>query len=355
MAPVEERLNSVSVIVPARNEEMVIAACVESLAAQKEVAEIVVVDDHSTDRTAEIVREMGEKYQNVRLLRARELPAGWVGKNNAVWMGECETTGGWLLFTDADAIHERDSVNRALEIAVQRKVALVSFSPGQVMETWYEKALIPYVYLRLSGHFSFDEVNDPMSAAAAANGQFLMIRRDAYEAVGGHASVSGEVLEDVALAKQAKKAGYAIWFGSGRGIVRVRMYRSFDAMWEGWRKNLFRLMGGSPGSLAQEILMAILPGAASLIAAVAVGVFAKSWPAGMCVFVAGIVAMLVLYAQELRKAQFPGGLAWYGWLGRLLYAAVLWASYRSHKTGRLEWKGRTYPASPPGASNKEQK
>jgi hypothetical protein len=315
----------------------------------------VVVDDQSTDRTAEILRELSANYRNLRWLLTKELPAGWVGKNNAVWQGAREATGSWLLFTDADAVHEKDSLARALQIAARQNSALVSFSPEQVMETWYEKALLPYVYMRLSRHFSFDEVNDPERSAAAANGQFLMIRREAYDAVGGHRTVAGEILEDVALAKKVKEAGYGIWFGSGKGIVKVRMYRAFAAMWEGWRKNLYRLVGGSPKCVAREIALALLPWVVVLAGAVGTGAVAESLLAGMAVFGAGILGLLGFSALELRKAEFPGRLAWYGWAGRPLYAAVLWASYRSHKTGRLAWKGRTYPASPPGASNKEQK
>ena len=173
------------------------------------------------------------------------MPAGWVGKNNAVWRGAAEAKNRWLLFTDADAELLPGAAARALQIAQESDAALVSFSPEQVTETWYEKSLIPFVYCRLARRFSFKDVNDPKNRAAAANGQFLMIRRDVYDAIGGHAAIAGEVLEDVALAKNAKCAGYPIWFGSGKGVVKARMYRSFAAMREGWKKNLYLLMGGS--------------------------------------------------------------------------------------------------------------
>src|SRR5690242_1204981 len=180
----------VSAVVPARNEEAMIAACVESLAVQKEIKEILVIDDQSSDGTAEIVRGLSNKYSNVRLLAATELPAGWVGKNNAVWIGARESRGDWLLFTDADAVHATDSAARALSIAAENDAALVSFSPEQVMQTWHEKAVIPYIFTRLNKRFRFTDVNDAKSAAAAANGQFILIRRDAYDATGGHASIA---------------------------------------------------------------------------------------------------------------------------------------------------------------------
>jgi glycosyltransferase involved in cell wall biosynthesis len=350
MTNLNEDQPRISAVVPARNEEAVIAVCVQSLAQQREILEILVVDDQSTDRTAEIVGDLAEQDPRIRLIHAAELPAGWVGKNHAVWLGAREARGDWLLFTDADAVHSVDSATRAMALATQHNAALVSFSPEQVLGTWYEKSLIPYVYCRLSQKFSFDAVNDPRSDAAAANGQFILIRRDAYEAVGGHASVASDVLEDVALARRVKKAGFAIWFGNGKGIVRVRMYRSFSAMWEGWKKNLYRLMGESRETVYAEIGRALLPLFAVVVAAIAVAALAGSAAATIGALAAGLLIFSAIYAVELRRGKFPGRLAYYSIPGRVLFAAVLWASYRSHVHGRLEWKGRKYPVGTPDAS-----
>jgi glycosyltransferase involved in cell wall biosynthesis len=340
----------ISAIVPARNEEAVIAACVKSLAQQKEILEILVVDDQSTDGTAEIVGELSRYDSRIRLLKASGLPAGWVGKNHAVWLGSREAQGDWLLFTDADGVHAADSAARAMDLATHHNAALVSFSPEQVMGAWYEKSLIPYVYCKLSQKFSFQEVNDPRSEAAAVNGQFILIRRDAYEAVGGHASVAGEVVEDVALARRVKSAGYPIWFTSGKGIVRVRMYRSFAAMWEGWKKNLYQLMGERRETVHGEIARAVLPVLAILLAAISVAGLTESLVASVATLAAGLLVVSVVYEGELRRADFPGRLAFYGVPGRLLFAAILWASYRSHLRGMLEWRGRKYPVGAAGAS-----
>ncbi len=340
----------VSAIVPARNEETVIAACVESLATQPEISEILVINDQSTDRTASVVRDLMQKHAQVRLLEPHGLPAGWVGKNHAVWIGAQEAQSEWLLFTDADAVHAPDSAAKALEIARKERAKLVSFSPEQVMETWYEKALIPYVYRRLAWHFSYGDVNNPANEAAAANGQFLMIRRHAYEAVGGHAAIAGVVLEDVALAKLVKRAGNRIWFRSGKGIVRVRMYRSFRAMWEGWRKNLYLLMSGTPRGMWREMMAAAGPILAILLTAAIGGILARSKFVGLAALLVGIVGICVNDAGELELNQYPTTLTRYAIPGRLLFAGVLWASYRSHKSGKLDWKGREYPVGTPGAS-----
>ena len=341
---------TVSAIVPARNEEAVIAACLQSLAVQPEIGEILAVNDQSTDATAAVVTRQTQNNPKLRLLETGALPAGWVGKNNAVWLGASQARGEWLLFTDADALHGGDSAAQALAIASRERADLVSFSPEQIMETWYEKALIPNVYCRLADKFSFEQVNDPGNSAAAANGQFLLIRKDVYQAVGGHAQVASDVLEDVALAKNVKNAGHKIWFGSGKGIVRVRMYRSFDAMWKGWKKNLYLLMGGTGRAVAIELLRALAPVLA--VFAVTVLLWAETQSAATTLVVAllAIVAICISYARRLRRNQFPPGLALYAIPGQLLFAAVLWASFRSYRQGRLEWKGREYPVGTPRAS-----
>jgi glycosyltransferase involved in cell wall biosynthesis len=332
---------SVTAIVPARNEEAVLAACITSLTSQAEIAEILVVNDQSTDGTAGVVRSLMEKIPNLRLLESGALPDGWVGKNHALWVGVQQAKCAWLLFTDADAEHERDSVSRALQMAQEQDAVLVSFSPEQITETWYEKALIPYIYLRLAKRFSYERVNDPSSLAAAANGQFLMMRRDVYDAIGGHASVAGEVLEDVALALRVKAAGHRIWFGSGMGIVRVRMYRSFQAMWQGWKKNLYRLMDGTPRAVIRE-MESNLPWIPFLLI-----VLGLKYPMLLFLGVLLLIARQTSYGLELVRNQYPFSFIFYYVPAVALYVAVLWASYRGHVNGRIQWKGREYSVGAP--------
>jgi glycosyltransferase involved in cell wall biosynthesis len=334
---------SISAIVPARDEEIVIAACIESLALQPEIAEILVVNDQSTDKTAQIVRGLIAKNPRLRLFDTQDVPAGWVGKNNAVYLGARESRCPWLLFTDADAELQPGAAARALQIAQETTAALVSFSPEQITQSWYEKALIPFVYSRLAKHFSYDAVNDPASPAAAANGQFLMIQRDAYNSIGGHASVASEVLEDVALAKGAKAAGFRLWFGSGQGMVRVRMYRSFAAMWQGWKKNLYLLVGGSPGAVFRELESTIpwIP-----IALILLGI---KIPVAPLLGVFFLLMRQMTYGLEISRNQYPFKFIIYYVPAVVLYAGVLWASYRGYVRGKVEWKGREVPVTLPGA------
>jgi glycosyltransferase involved in cell wall biosynthesis len=333
----------VTAIVPARNEEAVIATCVRGLARQAEIAEILVVDDQSGDGTAGVVRGLTAEIPQLRLLESRALPAGWLGKNNAAWTGASDAANAWLLFTDADAELLPNAVARGLQIAGEFGAALVSFSPEQVTQTWYEKALIPFVFGRLAKRFAFKDVNDPASHAAAANGQFLMIRRDVYDAIGGHGGVAGEVLEDVALARNAKAAGYRIWFGPGMDLVRARMYRSFGAMWEGWKKNLYLLVGGSRAAVFRELFSAV-PWIPFLLI-----VIGLRMPFAL---MAGVVLLLMRqagYGLELRSNQYRGSLILYYVPAVVLYAGVLWASYRAHVKGKVAWKGREISVGVPGA------
>jgi len=331
----ETALNErITAIVPARDEEATIETCVRSLARQAEITEIFVVNDGSTDRTAEIVRGLMGELRNLKLLEAPEIPAEWLGKNHAIWEGAKHASSRWLLFTDADAELLDGAATRALRTAQETGAALVSFSPEQVTRSWYEKALIPFVYYRLAKYFPYDAVRDATSDVAAANGQFLMIRSDVYDEVGGHKSVAGVVLEDGALAKRVKAARYRIWFGSGAGVVRVRMYRSFGAMWEGWKKNLYLLVGGTPGAVYQE-LFSVVPWIPFGLLLLGLKV-----PIALVAGVGLLLARHAVYASTLLRNQFRGTYILYYIPAVVLYASVLWASYRAHAQGVVEWKGR---------------
>jgi GT2 family glycosyltransferase len=327
----------VSAIVPARNEEGNITRAVESLDLQSELAEIIVINDQSTDRTGPILENLANRIPRLRILETDDLPPGWVGKNYALSLGAGEAGTEWFLFTDADAVHFPGSTAKALEIAAETGAALVSFSPEQQTDTWWERALVPFIFTQLAAKFRYREINDPLSPAAAANGQYLMIRRDAYDAVGGHSALAGEVLEDIELARRAKSAGFRIYFAPGAGIVRVRMYRTFRAMWQGWVKNLYPLMAGSPGKLARE-LFSVFPWIPFIF--FLLSPLRWFFPVAGLVFLAGRHAW---YAGVLRANHFPlTGILYYV-PAVILYCAALTASAWSYSRGSVEWKGRVYP------------
>src|SRR5271170_612614 len=340
----------ISAIIPARNEEASIARAVESVAMQFEVGEVIVVNDQSTDRTGAILAELSTRIPKLKTLCTDELPPRWTGKNYAVSVGAAAATGDWLLFTDADTFHLPGAARRALADAVDHDAVLVSYSPEQEMETLSERALIPFVYCRLAARFSFARVNDPTQPDAAANGQFMLVLRDAYEAVGGHAAVAGELVEDVALARLVKRQGYGIYFTAPFGIARTRMYRSFGAMWQGWTKNLYPLMGGTPRSALIE-LADVLP-LFEVLTVVLLGAlvfgerFAPPWLL-LLIAAAAVCGAHLRYGVTLYRNLFPISAVQYYMLGVCLYTAALSASWWKNTLGTVVWKGRAYPAKTP--------
>ena len=332
----------VSAIIPARNEEASIARTVESVAAQPEIEEVIVVDDGSTDATPRILSELATRVPKLRVIAAGSLPAGWVGKNRAAWVGAAVSRGDWLLFTDADTFHLPGAMRRALADAVEHDAVLVSYSPEQEMETWWERALILQIYWMLSRRYRFNKVNDPALPDAAANGQFILARRNVYESVGGHMAIANEMLEDVALARLVKRAGSRLYFASGLGVVRARMYRSFGAMWEGWTKNLYALIGRSffelIGELVDWFVLLFL-----LVVLWRKIVFPLDWMvAGGCMV--WLVVRVARFGAYLRRYPFSN--IKYFVVGVCLYSAALIASWWKSVSGTVEWKGRRYATRP---------
>jgi hypothetical protein len=332
----------ISVIIPARNEEASIDRVVESVASQPEVGEVIVVDDQSTDATPRILRELTQRIPKLRVIEAGELPSGWVGKNHAVSLGAAVAKGDWLLFTDADTFHLPGSAERALTDAAEQGADLVSYSPEQEFGSWWDHALISFVFCRLGAKFPYERVNNPALPDAAANGQYVFVSRVCYDAVGGHAALAGEVLEDVAFARRVKGSGHRIYLTAPAGVVRTRMYRDFAAMWEGWTKNLYPLVGGTPVAVVGELAV-VLP-----------------WPAIFCLLLfplaaakgmgrvdlAAALALLALwhglYAMALSRSLLPASNIKYYIPGSVLYSAVVVASWRKSAQGKVGWKGRTY-------------
>ncbi len=335
----------ISAIIPARNEEVAIARAVESVAGQAEIGEVIVVNDQSSDGTAGILEELARRIPKVKVMNTLELPAEWVGKNHAVAFGAAAATGDWLLFTDADTYHLMGSARRALNDAAEQNAVLVSYSPEQELGSFWERALIPFVYCRLGAHFSFALVNRADTKDAAANGQYLMILRDVYENVGGHAAIRGEILEDVALARRVKSAGYGIYFTAPVGTVRTRMYRSLGAMWQGWTKNLYPLMGGSPGAVLREFAE-VVPWFECLLIGLCVGYGVQrhrmDWELLGAIVALTVVTRLVRYGLDLYRNLYPVGYIQYYLPAVVLYSAALVVSWWKNTHGRVIWKGREY-------------
>ena len=338
---------AVSVIVPARNEEACLAACLQSLIVQNDVAqtpvafEIIVVDDHSTDRTREIASSFSKDspQAQVRLIEAGPLPAGWTGKNNAVTAGSRSASSEWLLFTDADTVHLPGSLSRSIEEAKRQSASLLSYSPEQIVKRFWEKAVMPVIFAELAAGYRPSQVSNPNSPAAAANGQYILITREAYDAVGGHAAIAANLLEDVALARAVKRSGRRIFFRYGGDAVRTRMYHSFAQLREGWTKNL-ALLFPSPVRLAALRTLELVLIIASFTISIVSALRGHRQPA----VVTGILGLILygLFLARIRRAHFSWDANILALFGLPLFSYLLLRSKSVHAKGTVTWKGRKY-------------
>ncbi|MCI0454816.1 MAG: glycosyltransferase [Candidatus Dadabacteria bacterium] len=230
----------ISVIVPMRNEEKNVERCIDSLMNQGYSSyEVIAVDDMSTDNTPSILNDLSNRYPNLRALRGSPMPKGWVGKTHALSQGARIAKGKWILFIDADTYSAPYTLRSALFYARRYKADMLSLFPFQELSTFWERVTQPIIFASIFRAFPNDRVNDPDLEEAFAIGQFILIRRDVYEAVGGHESIRDKIVEDVALAKLVKGSGYLLRVAGGMCLIKTRMYESLHEIWEGWTKNLF--------------------------------------------------------------------------------------------------------------------
>jgi glycosyltransferase involved in cell wall biosynthesis len=369
---------TLSVIIPARNEDACLGDCLWSLMRQQEPGwelsgpaadsgreggpdapadgegkwEIIVVNDASTDGT----RQVAESFVGVTVIDAPRLERGWTGKANAAWAGAEAARGRWLLFTDADTVHEPGHVRLAIIEAERHGVGMLSYSPRQVVRGLAQQALMPLIFGDLAATYPAAKVNDPGRTTAAANGQFLLVRRDVYEKIGGHAAVKGAVLEDVELAALVKRRKLGLRFRYAPEAVSARMYRSFGAMWQGWTKNLALLFGNVLALAGMRLLqLAVLVAIPALMALLGWSMSRQGWlalhagvmGAPMALLALGVVWLRALFGFYSRVAKSNFAFRDYVWtpLGIPLYAALLWRSwFQCNVLRRVVWKGREIAA-----------
>lgn len=348
--PEPSELIELTVIVPARNEEDCLGACLQSLVAQSDEVfclgtqwELVVVDDHSSDRTAEIARG----FAGVTVLEAAKLEKGWTGKANAIWTAARRARGRWLLFTDADTLHEPGSLRRAIHEAERNKAGMLSYSPRQVVTGLAQRALMPLVFSELAVAYPPSKVSDPNQRIAAANGQFLLVEREAYRRIGGHPGVRGKVLEDVELAFTAKRRRIGLRFRYADDAVSTRMYRSNGAMLEGWTKNLALLFNNAL-SLAlwralDFLLLFGLPVLAWELWSGTFGLRSLEWLSAGWVLLLLWARNLFRFYARVAKSNFGVANCALAPLGLPLFVALLYRSWFQHRMlKQVRWKGRVY-------------
>lgn len=344
-----EALPLISLIVPARNEARNIRQCLNSLLAQDYPNfELIVVDDRSTDDTPRLLAELASREARLQIISGAELPPGWAGKPYALVQGAAVASGEWLCFVDADTFASPGLLWSTYHLAVQQHADMFSILTEQILGSFWERTILPLVFLGLSFGFPAERVNDPSLPDAIANGQYILVKREVYEASGGHHAVKDRIDDDKAIAMLVKQAGFRLLLADGRQLARTRMYTSLPEMWEGWTKNIYLGL--------QDKLWLLTFGA---FLGLAVAFLLPAWLfAGLLWFASGggmaastvmaeaIVLWAYLLYKRFRACRAFGISPWYAFsfpLGALLFTAMMLASAFTVVSGRgVRWKGRRY-------------
>lgn len=339
----------VSILVAARNEEKNIGACLSSLIAQDYAPlEIIVADDRSEDRTAEIVESFARKDPRVKRVAVAELPDGWLGKSHALAAAVPHAQGEWFLFTDADTVHEPWSVSSSVAHCQEKGVDLLTLAPRSRCVGFWEKVLQPLVVLCIAVWFPIRKTNDPSSSIVIANGQYILARRRAYETVGGHAAIRREIVEDVALFRKAQKAGFACQLHLGTRLFTTRMYASLRDAWFGWRRvAIYGFQKEVPQILTKIGSLIVFSALPFLILVYSGLAWAFSHdPAMQTVFIAsltvcGFLQLCLMVAYAITRVPVPFALSHP--VGAVLVSGILLDAVRTIRNGGATvWKGRAY-------------
>ena len=359
---------SLTVVVPAYNEAANIAACLTSLLGSEDPCgdwRVLLVDDGSSDATVAIARAAagacGAKEPRFSLLDAGPRPVGerWVGKNWACSRAMEQVESEWVLFVDADVRLQPATLRRALTQATADGADLFSLAPRLSCGCLAEWLVQPIMASLLGLGFPIEAANDPASAVAFAAGPFMLFRRSAYAAIGGHRALAAEVVEDLALARRIKQDGYRLRYLLGLDAIELRMYSDFASLWEGWTKNwLLGLDGDVARALAASSVVLLMFSGPWLLAPAAglaaVGLAAVEFAAGLpglrlrllllsalTLALAGIGLQLVLRLWIRRQFQVPLTFWWLMGAGGLVVAAIGPVSVWRTLSGRgWTWKGR---------------
>ena len=351
----------VSIIVPARNEERNLPRLLPSLLSQRYPAyEVIVVDDKSEDDTPRILAEWVARDPRLKVVSGVELPAGdgWLGKPHAMHQGERAAKGEWLLFTDADTVHSPYSISSSVAHALSHDADLFTIFPFYDLVTPAERIVMPVAFLGIMNLYPAHLVNDPRSKSAIANGQYMLIKRSVYKAVGGIESVKHRIVEDMEFARVVKSAGHKLLIADGRHLMNVRMYTNLREVWEGWSKNTVIALQSNPAQAAIAVT-----GVLSLTVAppAMLSWTARSWGrankshsrAGritalwLSALTAAQLALPLLMRRRVDKMLgLPLGWTFTQPLGTAIMGLIMLSSLVRLLSGQgVTWKGRTYHSS----------
>jgi chlorobactene glucosyltransferase len=335
----------VSILVPARNEEANIGRCVDSLLAQDYPAfEVIVLDDNSTDNTAAVIAEIQQRDPRLRLINGKPLPPGWAGKPFACHQLASEAVGSWLLFIDADTVHQSFMLRGVMEMSVRGRLSLLSGLPRQLTSGFSQRIVMPLMYFIILSWFPIwflNKTGKPWPTMAI--GQFMLFPKEAYWKVGGHAAVKTRIIEDVWFGVEIKKSGGRFVAADLSTVMSTDMYQSVETMSEGWGKWIYSVMSLSPialGAAFAAVYLFFLAPYFWLVHSFVLDSGPSDWK--YVVLAQVIVLLLMRWAVDHRFKE-PAGSFIFHPLGIifLVLVAIYSAGRRAVGAG-VAWKGRVY-------------
>ena len=303
------------------------------------------------DATPNILERYTRQDDRLRVVTGADLPQGWAGKPHALYQAATVAHGEWLCFVDADTFLEPEAITSCYAKASETRADLFTILTFQITGTFWEKTVLPLVMTALSTGFSPRRVNDPKRKDAIANGQFILVKRSVYDAIGGHERIKNQIVEDKAISEQVKWNGYRLIIADGMNVARTRMYTSLPEIWEGWTKNIYLGL--------REQLTLLWLGVFGAVLSVVTAVFLPFWPvlgwfwylhgggtAALAVIVEAIMLWGILIYVRARVAQNMRISRWYALttpLGAAIFAAMMLTSAWKVLSGKgVTWRGRTY-------------
>jgi len=341
--------HTVSIVVPAHNEERTIGECIDSLLGQRwKRLQVIVVADRCTDGTEAIITERMSRDDRLTLIRNTDCPESWAGKCHAARIGAEHADGEWIAFIDADTWADPDLIRAAMGEAQRRDTALLSLLTDLVSRHWFERCTQPVATMALMSLFPPDRVNRDDRAKTFANGQFMLFDRDWYEQIGGHAAVKDDLLEDIAFARSISRAGGRVNILRADGLLWCAMYGSHEDFLRGWMRIFLEATGRSCRALRKQARRQLLIGwcvPGVCVVALVLGLLAGGWQ-GVAAITAGTTG-LVLQVIALGWAYsvgrqpvwtvllFPIG-AWE------VFRVMRWAERTLRRGEPVRWGGREY-------------
>ena len=334
-----------SVLVPARNEENNIGRCASSLLAQDYPDfQVIILDDNSTDRTWQILQELTARDPRLKLLKGKPLPEDWLGKHWACHQLAEAADGELLVFVDADTYHEPGMLHGAAAAMAAEKASLISALPRQIVVSWSELMSIPAFYLGMLCGVPLELTRlqrNPLLFAIL--GQFLVFRRDTYDAAGGYAAVRRNVVDDIAIGRRVHAMGLKYKLLDGDRLVSCRMYRNFDQVWKGLTKSTFATFNFDPYFLV-FMYMLVLIFYVSPPVVLGIGLADPQVPLEITAM-AGIAVILnvVLWTISNVRFHFPLYVVLIYPFSAVFMTVVAIASMVLTMQGKARWKDRSMP------------